>query len=282
VRKYLGLLALALLASMPAAAQTPTPIRVKCGGAALTDSSGQIWTADNGFNGGLVSKTTGAVSGTADPALFQTGRTAPDSGSLTYSFPVSNGSYHVNLYFAELNTGDYAKGARLFNVLLQGSSFLQNFDIFASAGGGAALIKGSDITVSNGAVQIELDTIPGHDRAKVTAIEITQGTGGSAPQLALNFVYPDGTPVSGTLNYTVTASQLKLSGNTPLVNGQASCVLYAAPQMLGLAGQVQLNLSLTDTAGRTLWQIGMTLDSSTANINGVQSSALSVVVQKGT
>jgi hypothetical protein len=282
VRKYLGILALVLFASMPAAAQTPTPVRVKCGGAALTDSGGRIWQADTGFNGGLVSKTTGAISGTADPALFQTGRTAPDSGSLIYSFPVANGSYHVNLYFAELNTGDYAAGARLFNVLLQGNSFLQNFDIFGSAGANAALIKGTDITVSNGAVQIELDTVPGHDRAKVTAIEITQGTAASAPQLALNFVYPDGTPVTGTLNYTVTTSQLKLGGNTPLVNGQATCVLYAAPQILGLVGQVQLNMSLTDTAGHTLWQIGMTLDSSNANINGVQSSALSVVVQKGT
>ena len=58
-------------------------------------------------------------------------------------------------------------------------------------------------------------------------------------------------------------------------------MIYAAPQILGLVGQVQLNLSLADTAGHTLWQIGMTLDSSNANIGGVQSSALSVVVQKG-
>ena len=120
-------------------------------------------------------------------------------------------------------------------------------------------------------------------RSKILGIEIIPGAGSApAPQLALNFVYPDGTPVAGTLNYTVATSQTKLSGNTPLTNGQATAVLYAAPQILGLVGQVQLNLSLTDTAGHVLWQIGMTLDSSNANINGVQSSALSVVVQKGT
>jgi hypothetical protein len=289
VRKLLGILSFAFLLSLPAAAQTQTPtptqtqqqaVRVKCGGAALTDSKGQLWAADFGFDGGLVSKTTGAVSGTADPELFQGGRTAPDSGSLHYNLPVSNGAYHVNLYFAELDSGDYVNGGRLFNVLVQGSTFLSNFDIFATAGPATALIKGEDITVSNGAVALEFDTVPGHDRAKIIAIEIIPGSSASAPQLALNFVYPDGTPVAGTLNYTVTTSAMKMSGNTPLVNGQATAVLYAAPQILGLAGQVQLNLSLTNTSGNTLWQIGMTLDSTNANINGVQSSALSVVVQK--
>jgi hypothetical protein len=279
VRKVFGVLSFVLLLSLPAAAQTQQPIRVKCGGPAYTDSKGQVWAADNGFNGGLVSKTAGPVSGTSDPALYQTGRTAPDSGSLIYSFPAVNGAYHVNLYFAELNSGDDHAGARLFNVLLQGNPSFQNLDIFGSVGANAPLIKGTDIAVTNGAVQIELDTVAGHDRAKVTAIEITQANT-AAPQLALNFVYPDGTPVAGTLNYTLTTSQLKLGGNAPLTNGQATCVLYAAPQIMGLVGQVQLNLSLTDTAGHTLWQIGMTLDSTNANIAGVQSSALSVVVQR--
>jgi hypothetical protein len=279
VTKYLGILLLVVFGAMPVAAQTKLPIRIKCGGGALTDSKGQIWMADEGFSGGLVSETTGHVAGTADPNLFQTGRMAPDSGKLTYAFPVENGTYHVNLYFAELYQYDYRPRARLFDVKLQGGMFLDNFDIFGTVGAGAALVKGEDVKVTNGTLQIELDTVPGHDRAKVTAIEITQGTA-AAPQLAVNFVYPDGTPVQGTLNYTVTTSQLKLGGKVPLVSGQANCVLYAAPQILGMVGQVQLNLSLTDTAGHTLWQVGMTLDSSNANINGVQSSALSVVVDK--
>jgi hypothetical protein len=279
VRKYLVVVGLSIFLAMSAAAQTSTPIRVKCGGTGLKDSQGHAWSADTGFNGGLVSQTTGAVKGTSDQVLFQTGRTAPDSGKLVYSFPVPNGPYHVNLYFAELFDADFNKGGRLFNVLLQGNPFLQNFDIFSAAGANTALIKGADIFVSNGTVQIELNTVPGHDRAKVTAIEILPGSE-VAPQLALNFVYPDGTPVAGTLNYTVTTSQTKMSGSTPLADGQASCVLYAAPQLLGLVGQVQLNLSLVDTAGHTLWHVGMTLDSSNANIAGVQSSALSVVVQK--
>jgi len=283
VRKLLGLLSLIALSSLPVAAQTQQPIRVKCGGRALTDSKGQLWAADFGFDGGSVSLMSGPVAGTSDPALYQAGRLAPDSGVLHYNFPVSNGTYHVDLYFAELASDDYRVGGRVFNVVLEGTQFLNNFDVFATVGAGKALIKGAEVTVTNGAVNLEFDTVPGHDRAKVLAIEIVPAAGPApAPQMALNFVYPDGTPVSGTLNYTVTTSQTKLSGNTPLTNGQATAVLYAAPQILGLAGQVQLNLSLTDATGHILWQVGMTFDSSNANISGVQSSALSVVVQKAT
>ena len=283
MRNFLRILAFVALLSLPVVAQSQQPIRVKCGsGGPLTDSKGQTWAADFGFSGGLVSQTTGAVSGTVDPALFQSGRTAPDSGSLIYNFPLSNGSYQVNLYFAELNKGDDSVGARVFNVSLQGKLTYANLDIFATVGAGAALIKTSNISVTNGAAQLEFDTVPGTDRAKIIAIEIvpSASASSSAPQLVVNFVYPDGTPVAGALNYTATTSATSLSGSAPLVNGQATCVLYAAPQILGLAGQVQLNLSLTDTGGHTLWQIGMTLNSSNANISGVQSSALSVVVQK--
>jgi hypothetical protein len=280
VSKVLGILSFVLLMCLSAAAQTPQPVRVKCGGPAYTDSKEQAWAADYGFNGGLVSKTVGSVSGTPDPALFQTGRTAPDSGSLTYTFPVSNGAYHVNLYFAELDSGDDSVGARLFNVSMQGNPTFSNVDIFATVGANAALIRGWDITVTTGAVTLEFDTVPGHDRAKVTAIEVIPGAQGNTPPLALNFVYPDGTPVVGTLNYTVTTSALHLSGSVPLVNGQASCTIFGTPQMMGLIGNVQLKLSLSDNAGHTLWQIGMTMDSTSVNLGGVQSSALSVVVEK--
>jgi hypothetical protein len=274
---------LSLAAWMCAAASAQTtqpPIRVKCGGPAYTDSKGQHWSADYGFSGGLVSQTRGAVRGTSDPALFQTGRTAPDSGSYTYTFPVENGTYHVNMYFAELDTGDDYVGGRVFDVKMQNTLVWQNEDIFATVGAATAWIRTHEITVSNGAVQIEMQTVPGHDRAKVTAIEVTPVSPLYAPILLLNFVYPDGTPVAGAVNYTVATSALKLSGSNPLVNGQASCTVLASPEMMGLIGNVQLNLSLVDTSGHTLWQVGMTMDSTNVNLGGVQSSTLSVVVQK--
>jgi Malectin domain len=184
----------------------------------------------------------------------------------------------VNLYFAELNPGVEFVGGRVFNVKLQGNPSFQNMDIFAAVGANTALVKGADVAVTSGSVRIELDSIPGHDRAKLTAIEITQTS--KAPQLVLVFVYPDGTPVSGTLNYTMTTSLLKLGGSSPLVNGRVDCVLFASSQIMGLVGQVQLNLSLTDNAAHTLWQIGMNVDSTSVNLGNVQGSSVSVVVQK--
>ncbi len=279
MRKALALVSFAFLMSLPVKAQAQQqPIRLKCGGSAYTDSKGQAWATDFDFSGGMVSQTTGSVSGTSDPALFQTGRMPDDTNPLVYTFPVANGSYQVNLYFAELNSGDDSVGARVFNVKTQGTVVLQNFDIFKTVGAGAALIRTVTIAVTNGQVQIELDNIAGHDRGKVTAIEITEN--GPAPQLTLNFVHPDGTPVVGTLNYTMATTALKLGGNTPLTNGQATCVLFSQPGAMGLVGQITLTLSLTDATGNTLWQIGMTMDPTSVNFGSVQSSALTVVVQK--
>jgi Malectin domain len=250
----------------------------KCGGAAYTDSKQQVWAADYGSNGGLISQMVGPVGGTSDGALFQHGRMPTDSAPLIYSFAAPNGAYHVNLYFAELNPNDEHLGGRVFNVKLQGKVVIQDLDIFKTVGANAALIEGEDIPVTDGAVHIELDNVPGHDRGKVTAIEITQAQ--PATELVMNFAYPDGRPVNGTLNYTMSTSALKVGGNTPLVDGQASCVLFAAPQILGLVGQIQLNLSLTDSAGHQLWQIGMTMDPTNVNFGSIQSSVLSVTVQK--
>ncbi len=281
MRKALALFILALSTCGLAHAQT-SAIRVKCGGPAYTDSKGQAWSADMDSNGGLVSAVTGPVSGTTDPALFQDGRMPSDTAPLVYTFPVANGSYHANLYFAELYNGDAFVGGRVFNVKVEGTTVLQNFDIFASVGANTALIKGVDFAVTNGSATIELDNVPGHDRGKIGAIEIISNStaSGAQPSLTLNFTYPDATPVQGTLNYAVSAGTVKLSGAVPLQNGQATCMLFNSPSALGLSGQYNVTLSLTNTANKSLWQITLTMDPTNVSLTGVESSTLNVVVTK--
>ena len=205
-----------------------------------------------------------------------------DNGPLVYTIPVANGSYHANLYFAELYNGDSFVGGRVFNVKVEGTTVLQNFDIFAAAGANTALIKGVDFAVTNGAATIELDNVPGHDRGKIAAIEITSNStaSGTQPSLTLNFTYPDATPVVGTLNYAVSSGSVKLSGAVPLQNGQATCMLFNSPSALGLSGQFNVTLSLTDNASHTLWQITLAMDPTNVSLTGVQSSTLNVVVAK--
>jgi len=55
-----------LLACLPVAAQTQQPIGVNCGGANYTDSNGQVWQADTGFNTGTASPNAAVTAGSSD------------------------------------------------------------------------------------------------------------------------------------------------------------------------------------------------------------------------
>jgi hypothetical protein len=95
------------------------------------------WSADRDFSGGNSRVTISAinVSKIADPApqaVYQTYRWSP---TLTYTIPnlTPNGSQTVRLHFAE--TYFAAAGKRVFNIAINGSRVLSNFDIFRAAGG---------------------------------------------------------------------------------------------------------------------------------------------------
>lgn len=276
MRRTLFTLMLAGLACLAAQGQQK-PMRINCGGSGYTDSQGQVWAADSGFNEGTASTIAAKVTGTNDPTLFQTGRWATTTRTpLQDSFAVPNGKYHVNLYFAETYAPQQSRGARIFNVKLNGAMAFQNVDIFAEAGASAALIKGSELTVSNGKLLIELDGVV--QNPKVNAIEVLPGTSG--PAMALNFQYPDGTPVSGTLAYNVSSALLSFKGSEPLNNGHAEAVLFANPSALGISAQFEVTLTLTDTDGHQLWQIQVNMNPAEVNLGAIQSSSMNVIVQK--
>jgi len=192
---------------------------------------------------------------------------------LVYPFPVANGSYHVNLHFAEISGRFEQVGARVFNVKIQGTVVFKNLDIYAIAGSNLALIEGADIPVNSGFLTIEFENLVGY--AKVDAIEILP-LASSAPLLSLRFVYPDGTPVAGTLAYTISSSLLSFNGSVPLSNGQASCVLLTSPSELGINAQFQVSLNLTDTAGHMLWRLILGMNPSEVNLGAIQTSSGSV------
>jgi hypothetical protein len=277
VRKIFCVVAFLMVFCIPQGLQAQVPIRVNCGGPSFTDSLGHVWAADYGYNEGTASTVASQITGTNDPALYQDGRwNGNPSVPLTYTFPVPNGNYHVNLYFTEAVTQLQHVGARVFDVKMQGAVVFSHLDIFAEAGASAALIKGADVIASNGNVVIEFDSVV--QNPKVHAIEILPGASG--PSLTLNFKYPDGTPVSGTLAYTVSSSLLSFQGTAPLNNGQAQCVIFANPSAMGISAEFQVNLGLTDAAGHLIWQFSVNMNPAQVNIGAVQSSALNVVVQK--
>jgi len=277
VRQVITVLFFTLCACTSAFSQTQSAIRVNCGGPSYTDSTGQVWQADTDYTGGEAAKTFARITGTADPTLYQTARlNEPNAAVLLYNFPLANGAYSVNLHMAETSKAMFQAGARVFNVKMQGNAVFTDLDVFAEAGGDAALIKNSSVSVSSGLLTIEFDNVV--SQAEVSAIEILPGTSG--PAMTLSFKYPDGTPVAGTLAYAVTSSLLSFQGSEPLTAGSAQCVLLSNPSALGISTQFQVTLSLTDSAGHVLWQMSLGMNPAQINLGAIQSSELDVIVQK--
>jgi len=141
-------------------------MRVNAGGPAYTDAQGHVWIADTGFTGGSVYSVGSAIAGTTTPALYQSER----FGGFTYQFPVSNGSYTVNLKFAELYFTQ--AGSRIFNVLINGQTVLANFDVVGTAGAGLkAVDRPFVVNVANGQIAVQLT--PVQSDPTLNAIEIS-------------------------------------------------------------------------------------------------------------
>jgi Malectin domain/Chitobiase/beta-hexosaminidase C-terminal domain len=148
-----------------------SPILVNAGGPAYSDSQAQTWSADKNFSGGTPASTTHNIANTPDPTLYQTER----YGNFTYQFTVPNGGYNVTLKFAEIYWD--SAGKRIFNVAINGTPVLANFDIFAAVGGQyTAIDKTFAVTTSTGAITIQF-TSGSADLPKISAIEISSAGG---------------------------------------------------------------------------------------------------------
>jgi hypothetical protein len=120
---------------------------------------------------------TGVPTGMSN-AIFQsewtggaTGANPVPVGQRAFGFavPVANGQYQVRLHFAELNKT--RAGQRTFDVRLENTAVLSNFDIWSQAGGiDRAINRQFNVTVTDGSLTI--DFIRRIENAKVSAIEI--------------------------------------------------------------------------------------------------------------
>jgi hypothetical protein len=93
---------------------------------------------------------------------------------MTYTFPnlVAGASYRVRLHFAEIYYT--SAGIRVFNVFINGTQVLANYDVFADTGGkNRAAVKEFTATAnSSGQIAIQYVNIAGKDNAKSSGIEI--------------------------------------------------------------------------------------------------------------
>lgn len=159
---------------LPGLPHRQLPIRLVMQSAAVTDHSGNLWHPDNYFQGGVVSNPPRQVRDTPDPKLYAQER----YGHFTYSIPVdARGHYTIALHFAELYwvpdvSGKIGVGTRVFRVYCNGTTLLDNFDIFKEVGPLHALIKTFYHLRPTSEGKIELTFEPIKNYATVSAIEV--------------------------------------------------------------------------------------------------------------
>ncbi len=222
---------------------TATPItvstwRVVAGGPAHTDCQGNVWAADENYSGGTAATSTNAITGalpcSTDGALYQDQR----YGSFSYVFNIPAGSYQVDLKFAE--TYFTAAGDREFNVSINGSTVLTNFDIFTAAGGQNKAVDElfNNIAPSGGTITITFGPAAVNN-AMVSSIQIIpQSTAPPTATPTHTPVPPTATPTPQSLNIDFADWYLQLpsgSGtdpntvsNTTLEKGYSSPYFYIA------------------------------------------------------
>ena len=142
-------------------------------------------TADWGSNG----TQNGSVPATTPAGVFATERWDPgDDPEMAWDFPVPSGTtVQVRLYFINQYDGTSQPGQRVFNVSIDGTTVLPNFDIVADAGGTQiGEMKSFNIT-SDGDVNIDFGHIT--ENPLINAIEIVNPALLPGPQpIAANFL----------------------------------------------------------------------------------------------
>jgi hypothetical protein len=155
---------------LPSAPQAQNPIRLIMQSTPQTDSKGQFWHPDNYFMNGQLS-TPRPLPNSSDPDLFGGER----YGHFSYAIPVdTRDTYTVVLHFAEFYFTSAASGdnGRVFKVMCNGQTLLDNFDIFREAGSLHEITKTFRHMKPSAQGKLNLTFEPIANNATVSGIEV--------------------------------------------------------------------------------------------------------------
>ena len=159
----------ASLAAAVATSAAPGVIRIKAGSSApFKDSSGNVWQAEQGFDGGDMTERDPelSIANTKDAGLYR----SEHYGMNSFSCTVPNGKYQAKLHFAETFDGVSGAGERVFSFNVQGREF-KDFDVFVKAGGSnRAYIETVPVEVTNGKFTITFTS--NVENPEINAIEL--------------------------------------------------------------------------------------------------------------
>lgn len=162
--------------ALPTSTPTPTPTPVTYEAISAGGQGSGNYVADTDYTGGSTYSSsatvnTANVTNPAPQAVYQNDRYG---SSFTYTIPTynPNSAYLVRLHFNEPYWNQ--AGQRLFNVSINGTQVLNNFDVYQTAGGQNTAVAEQFNTTSdsNGLINIQFNSVV--DKAMVSGIEITQ------------------------------------------------------------------------------------------------------------
>ncbi|HET8913678.1 MAG TPA: malectin domain-containing carbohydrate-binding protein [Ktedonobacteraceae bacterium] len=185
----------------PTPTPTPTPpptgtliTAINAGGGATGS-----FVADTDFNqGNQFSDTSTSIdtSGVSNPAPQGVWQTCRWNSSFTYTIPglTSGTSYTVQLDWAELSF--QAVGQRIFNVAINGSSVLSNFDVYATAGYKKAVVRQFKVAANASGQIVIAFTQGGVDNPFINGIEVWNPNGGTPTPTPTPTTTPTPTPTT--------------------------------------------------------------------------------------
>ncbi|HTS16454.1 MAG TPA: malectin domain-containing carbohydrate-binding protein [Verrucomicrobiae bacterium] len=249
---------------------------INCGGNPVGAFAG-----DSYFTGGTVSSSTtnsidtGFVTDPAPQTVYQTSR----YGNFSYVFPglVLSSNYLVRLHFAEYYWT--APGQRTFNVSINGTQVLSNFDILATAGAAnrANIQQYYAIPDNSGQVTVAFSTVI--NNSQVNGIELIPNgvVSNRPPSITLN------TPVGGSATLNDTNSGLVLNATVTDVGFPVAPPVTVAWTEIGGPSGVVFSSSNAPVTTASFPQTGAYILQLTATAGSLQSvQNVYVTVNPGT
>jgi hypothetical protein len=152
------------------------PIRIVAQDHPVTDSDGQVWSADEFVVGGTLVFRHNAKFQNRDFVVYQGER----YGNFTYHFPLAPGKYRLILHFAETWFGTpsaivNSHEHRLFDVYANGLALMRKFDVLREAGApNKGIEKVFDGLEPNAQGELNIEFVPLANYAEVNAIEVVE------------------------------------------------------------------------------------------------------------
>ncbi|WP_221032577.1 DUF7594 domain-containing protein [Actomonas aquatica] len=211
------------------APSSPTAVRIEAGStSAYTDNASNAWSADFGYDAGsdIVDRGAIAIAGTTDDRIYQTERYDISD----YSLLIANGTYTVNLHFAETYSGTTGAGQRVFTAAAEGAipAGWRDIDIFAQAGGAnTALIKSATIAVADNF--LDLSFVASTGGTLINGIEILPVGSGDLPPSSPSGVTASAVGSTGfTVSWNAATDDVSVAGYEVFLNGVSAATTTGA------------------------------------------------------